>query len=153
MYHTFGMSLTLDPAVPGQKSPSKLTQGRARDPAEWNHRTLPCPSHIPTGASPPYCHTNPIAPTATLPLKDVQRKALWPSHAVRKLCTTIPRGPTKLRIHWTSIGNSSSWLFTPFKYLQTYRAPSSAAGKPSYTYLSHLIFPHKSISPVNLSTP
>lgn len=86
-------------------------------------------------------------------LKDIQRWDLWPSCAIEELCTTTARGTTTLWADWTSVGNSSSWLFTHFKYLQTYRAPSSAAGKPSYTYLSHLIFPHKSISQVNLSTP
>ena len=152
MYHTFGMSLTLDAAVPGQESPSKLMRGKVHDPVKWNHCTLSTPCHGPRGASLLYCHANPVAPIAIFSLKDIQRQALWPSHAVRKLCTTTACGTTKLRIDWTSIGNTSSWLFTPFKYLQTY-APSSAAGEPSYTYLSHLIFPHKSISPVNLSTP
>lgn len=146
------MSLTLEPAVPGPESPSKLMQGGVHDPVTWKHCTLPSPCHGPRGASLLCCHTSPIAPTAIFPLQDVWRQALWPSHAVRKLCTTTACGTTKLQIDWASIGNSSSWLFTPFKYLQTY-APFAAAGEPSYTYLSHLIFPHKSISPVNLSTP
>lgn len=101
-------------------------------------------------------NTKPTAPKGFFfffPLKDIQRRDLWPSCAIKELCTTTARGTTTLWADWTSVGNSSSWLFTHFKYLQTYRAPSSAAGKPSYTYLSHLIFPHKSISQVNLSTP
>lgn len=87
----------------------------------------------------PRCHANPTAPVT-----------ISPRRTLRKLRTTAARH--QIAADGTTIANSSCWLFTPFKYLQSY-APSSVAGEPSHPYLSHLILPHKSISPVNLSTP
>lgn len=93
----------------------------------------------PREAERPCCHTNPTAPVAISPWRTLRK--LWTTAAHHQIPTDR-----------TTIANPSCWLFTPSKYLQTY-APSSAAGEPSYPYLSHLILPHKSISPVNLSTP
>lgn len=75
-------------------------------------------------------------------------QALWPSHALRILCTAAACGTTKSQTGPALVVLPPDCLHP----LNICGLMHHAAGEPSYTYLSHLIFPLKSIFPVNLFT-